>query len=129
VKAGKDFAWGAFAVAVEGGVERGWSTPGDRLRDPSRMLIRRRGIWLGALGELRTDMLTYSHIENFSLKFGARGKSRDRGGGMPWIYSVHCVSTQGQPGGQLILSEKRVGSRAGRPMMKFTGYESSSLFM
>ena len=45
---GKDFAWGAFAVPIEGIVERGRSTLGDRLRNPSRMLIRRRGFWLGS---------------------------------------------------------------------------------
>src|SRR6267142_4841946 len=44
----KDFAWGALAVPIKGGVERGRSTLGDRLRDPSRMLIRRRGFWLGS---------------------------------------------------------------------------------
>jgi hypothetical protein len=45
---GKDFAWGAFAVPIEGIIERGRSTLGDRLRDPSRMRIRRRGFWLGS---------------------------------------------------------------------------------
>jgi hypothetical protein len=47
-ESGKDFAWGAFAVPIESGVERGRSPLGDRLRDPSRMLIRRRGLWLGS---------------------------------------------------------------------------------
>src|SRR6266851_1438132 len=46
-ESGKDFAWGAFAVPIEGIVERGRSTLGDRLRDPSRMFIRRRRLWLG----------------------------------------------------------------------------------
>src|ERR1700676_3365577 len=45
-ESGKDFAWGAFAVPIEGGVERGRTTLGDRLRDPSRMFIRWRGLWL-----------------------------------------------------------------------------------
>src|SRR6266852_5673701 len=44
----KDFAWTAFAVPIEGGAERGRLTLGDRLRDPSRMLFRRRGLWLGS---------------------------------------------------------------------------------
>ena len=39
-ESGKDFAWGALAVPIEGGVERGRTTLGDRLRDPSRMFIR-----------------------------------------------------------------------------------------
>jgi hypothetical protein len=47
-ESGKDFAWGAFAIPIEGIVERGRSTFGDRLRDPSRMLIRRRGFCLGS---------------------------------------------------------------------------------
>jgi hypothetical protein len=47
-ESGKDFAWGAFAVPIEGIIERGRSTLGDRLRNPSRMLIRRRGFWLGS---------------------------------------------------------------------------------
>src|SRR2546425_5997526 len=47
-ESGKDFAWGAFAVPIEGGAKWGWSTLGDRLRDPSRMFIRRRGFWLGS---------------------------------------------------------------------------------
>ena len=42
-ESGKDFAWGAFAVPIEGLIERGRSTLGDRLRNPSRLLIRRRG--------------------------------------------------------------------------------------
>src|SRR3977135_1668121 len=45
---GKDFARGAFAIPIEGGVERGRTTLGDRSRDTSRMLIRRRGFWLGS---------------------------------------------------------------------------------
>src|SRR6266702_3588675 len=47
-ESGKDFAWGAFTIPIEGGVEWGRTTLGDRLRDPSRMLIRRRGFWLGS---------------------------------------------------------------------------------
>src|SRR5258708_35490399 len=47
-ESGEDFAWGAFAVPIEGGVERGRTTLGDRLRDPSRMLIRRRRLCLGS---------------------------------------------------------------------------------
>src|SRR6266404_998468 len=47
-ESGKDFAWGAFAVPIEGGVERGRTALGDRLRDPSRMVIRQRGLWLGS---------------------------------------------------------------------------------
>src|ERR1700682_86 len=47
-ESGKDFAWGAFAVPIEGRVERRRTTLGDRLRDPSRILIRRRGLWLGS---------------------------------------------------------------------------------
>ena len=45
---GKDFARGAFAVPIEVGAERGRPTLGDRMRDPSRMFIRRRGLWLGS---------------------------------------------------------------------------------
>src|SRR6266702_4768350 len=45
---GKDFARGAFAIPIEGGVERGRTTLGDRSRDTSRMLVRRRGFWLGS---------------------------------------------------------------------------------
>ena len=45
---GKDLARGAFAVPIEVGAERGRSALGDRERDPSRMLIRRRGLWLGS---------------------------------------------------------------------------------
>jgi hypothetical protein len=47
-ESGKDFARGAFAVPIESIVERGRSTLGDRLRNPSRMFIRRRGFWLGS---------------------------------------------------------------------------------
>src|SRR5712691_10192816 len=47
-ESGKDFARGAFAVPIEIGVERGRPALGDRVRDPSRMLIRRRGLWLGS---------------------------------------------------------------------------------
>ena len=47
-KGSKDFAWRAFAVPIEGIIERGRSTLGDRLRNPSRMLIRRREFWLGS---------------------------------------------------------------------------------
>jgi hypothetical protein len=48
---GKDFAWGAFAVPIEGIIERGRSTLGDRLRNPSRTLIRRSGFLLARLIE------------------------------------------------------------------------------
>src|ERR1700738_101759 len=47
-ESGEAFAWGALAVPIEGIVERGRSTPGDRLCNPSCMLIRRRGFWLGS---------------------------------------------------------------------------------
>src|SRR6266851_6467359 len=47
-ESGKDFAWGAFAVPIEGGIEWGRTTLRDHFRDPSRMLIRRRGLWLGS---------------------------------------------------------------------------------
>src|SRR5450755_3062115 len=47
-ESGKDFARGAFAVPIEGGAERGRTAFRDRLRDPSRVLIRRRGLWLGS---------------------------------------------------------------------------------
>ena len=45
-ESGKDFVRGAFAVPIEIGAERGRAALGDRARDPSRMLIRRRGLWL-----------------------------------------------------------------------------------
>src|SRR5882724_8800963 len=44
----KDFAWRACAVLVQGGVERGRMPVDDHLRDTSRMLIGRRGLWLGS---------------------------------------------------------------------------------
>src|SRR5258708_16419560 len=44
----KDFARGAFAVPIEGSAERRRSTLGDGVRDPSRLLIRRRGVWLAS---------------------------------------------------------------------------------
>ena len=47
-ESGKDFVGGAFAVPIERIIERRRSTLGDRLRNPSRMLIRRRGFWLGS---------------------------------------------------------------------------------
>src|SRR5712691_9237493 len=47
-ESGKDFVRGAFAVPIEVGAERRRPTLGDRTRDPSGMLIRRRGLWLGS---------------------------------------------------------------------------------
>src|SRR5258708_14145629 len=44
----KDFARGVFAVPIEGSAERRRSTLGDGVRDPSRILIRRRGVWLAS---------------------------------------------------------------------------------
>src|SRR5258708_10128267 len=44
----KDVARGAFAVPIEGSAERRRSTLGDGVRDPSRILIRRRGVWLAS---------------------------------------------------------------------------------
>ncbi|MEO6780409.1 MAG: hypothetical protein ABI196_05765 [Bradyrhizobium sp.] len=44
----EDFARGAFAVPLEGIIEWGRPPLGDRLGDPSRVLIRRRGFWLGS---------------------------------------------------------------------------------
>src|SRR5919106_2792820 len=41
----KDFVRGVFAVPIEVGVERGRPALGDRARDPSRMLVRWRGLW------------------------------------------------------------------------------------
>jgi hypothetical protein len=57
-------------------------------------------ILLGALGEIRIALLTYSRIKSFSPKFGPRDKSRGRAEGCLWIYSVCCARTQGQPGKQ-----------------------------
>jgi hypothetical protein len=48
-ESGKNFAWGAFAVPLEGIIEWGRPPLGDRLRDPSRMFIRRRRFWLGSV--------------------------------------------------------------------------------
>ena len=48
-ESGKDLAWRTFAVPIKGGVERGRTTLSDRLRNPSRMFIRRRGFWLGSV--------------------------------------------------------------------------------
>src|SRR6266540_4154235 len=47
-ESGEDFARAAFAVPIEVGAERGRPALGDRTRDPPRMLIRRRGLWLGS---------------------------------------------------------------------------------
>src|SRR5260370_11647202 len=44
----KDFARGVFGVPMEGSAERRRSTLGDGVRDPSRILIRRRGVWLAS---------------------------------------------------------------------------------
>jgi hypothetical protein len=42
----------------------------------------------GALGEIRTPILTYSRIWSFGLQSGERDKSRGRAEGCPWIYLV-----------------------------------------
>ena len=68
---GKDFAWGAFAVPIEGIIERGRSTLGDRLRNPSRMLIRRRGFWLGSAHQsLRESLAMIAEVGLVPFKAG-----------------------------------------------------------
>src|SRR5580700_3215950 len=47
-ESGKDFARRAFAVPIQGGVERGRTPLCDRLRDAFGMFVRRRGFWLGS---------------------------------------------------------------------------------
>src|SRR5260370_22605463 len=72
-ESGKDFAWGAFAVPIEGIVERGRSTLGDRLRDPSRMLIGRRRLWLGsAHGAASENQATVAGIYGAAMSKSAK---------------------------------------------------------
>jgi hypothetical protein len=75
----KDFAWRAFAVPIEGIVERGRSTLGDRLRDPSRMFIRRRRLWLGsAHGAASENQATVAGIYGEAMSKSAKSTpSRD----------------------------------------------------
>src|SRR5258708_22100369 len=80
-ESGEDFAWGAFAVPIEGGVERGRTTLGDRLRDPSRMLIRRRGLWLGsAHGAASANQVTVAGVCVAALSKSAKSTNKSRCG-------------------------------------------------
>src|SRR6266853_477848 len=80
-ESGKDFAGGAFAVPIEGGVERGRTTLGDRLRDPSRMLIRRRGFWLGsAHGAASANQATVAGVCVAALSKSAKSTHKSRCG-------------------------------------------------
>src|SRR6266568_6332372 len=73
---GKDFARGAFAIPIEGGVERGRTTLGDRSRDTSRMLIRRRGFWLGsAHGAASANQTTVERSTLVAICVAALAKS------------------------------------------------------
>src|SRR4030088_246742 len=49
VESCKNLARGTIAVSIKSGAERGRSPLGDRLRDPSRMLIGRHELWLGSI--------------------------------------------------------------------------------
>src|SRR5229473_4534968 len=72
-ESGKDFAWRAIAISIEVGAERGRSTLGDRLRDPSRMFIGRRRLWLGpAHGAASQNQATVAGIYGAAMSKSAK---------------------------------------------------------
>src|SRR6266853_417397 len=89
-ESGKDYAWGAFAVPIEGIVERGRSTLGDRLRDPSRMFIRRRRLWLGsAHGAASENQATVAGIYGAAMSKTAKSTPRSA---FSWVESYQAAS-------------------------------------
>jgi hypothetical protein len=73
---GKNFVRRAFAVPVQVLSNRGRPAFADRNRDPSRMLIRRRGLWLGWAHRL-TPRIT--------------NRSREPRPGLVKVGKIHCL--------------------------------------